>query len=169
MTNNEGTEAAEAAPGSGNEVFASVLRTLRALRSLSQVRLAELSGIDRSMLHRLESGSAVPSEEQCALLAKALTLPEIYLQTARVTGVVENERLRNPQIETHLKTVFSVRVPIEATEASEPTGEYDLAATLAKLPTSTEPAPTRTIASNQKGAPGLVKAAVPVETRRTNR
>lgn len=56
--------------------FHALLRSYRLRAGLSQVRLAELAGIDRSFLNRLESGQRRPSRMVVLRLARALGLDE---------------------------------------------------------------------------------------------
>jgi transcriptional regulator with XRE-family HTH domain len=48
------------------------LRGLRAERSLSQERLAELAGVDRKLIYRTELGQTSPRLDAVALIAEAL-------------------------------------------------------------------------------------------------
>lgn len=54
--------------------FPALLKTYRERAGLSQVRLAQRAGIDRSYLNRLESGHRLPSRRTVLRLADALGL-----------------------------------------------------------------------------------------------
>lgn len=54
------------------EVLSNILTTRRKERGLSQVQLAEMTGINRMMIGRIEKKDYVPSIEQLQLLAEAL-------------------------------------------------------------------------------------------------
>ena len=71
MGRHTGTE--RVATGTGFHVL---LRSYRLRAGLSQVRLAELAGLDRSFLNRLESGQRCPSRMVVLRLARALGLDE---------------------------------------------------------------------------------------------
>lgn len=67
------------------ETFASWLRSVRTARGLTQTRLAELSGIERTRLNRLERGLLQPTARDCVRLANALG--EAYATIAEVAGI----------------------------------------------------------------------------------
>jgi transcriptional regulator with XRE-family HTH domain len=105
--------------GNGSaELFASILRTLCAVKSMSLAALAETSGVERTVLSQMETGAVVPSEDQCKRLADALGVPDAYLTKARMISIEEGDRLRNPQIVPHLRTVFSANMPMDVTTDS---------------------------------------------------
>lgn len=56
--------------------FAAKLRTMRALRDMSQQELAELLEIDRRQVSMLESGIMLPSPELEQEIREALAWPE---------------------------------------------------------------------------------------------
>jgi transcriptional regulator with XRE-family HTH domain len=68
--------------GHAAEVFGKLLRQWRRERQMSQERLAELSGCDRSYLSRLERGLNVPSLNVMVDLANALKLRPSEMLTA---------------------------------------------------------------------------------------
>jgi transcriptional regulator with XRE-family HTH domain len=52
--------------------FGQVIRRERELKGLSQEKLAGLAGLDRSYMHRLESGRSSPTLDTLESLARAL-------------------------------------------------------------------------------------------------
>ncbi len=55
--------------------FATRLRALRQAAGLSAYRLAQLSGLSKTALSKLESGQCAPKFSTACLLAKALAVP----------------------------------------------------------------------------------------------
>jgi transcriptional regulator with XRE-family HTH domain len=58
----------------GQKSFSRVLKSLRNAKKISQEKLAELSGLDRSYVSLLERGLRQPSLETIFLIAEALEI-----------------------------------------------------------------------------------------------
>jgi XRE family transcriptional regulator, regulator of sulfur utilization len=70
--------------------FGQILRQERVSKGLSQEKLAGLAGLDRSYMHRLESGRSSPTLDTLESLARALqVLPSELI--ARVDGSEEDD------------------------------------------------------------------------------
>lgn len=70
--------------------FGQILRQERVSKGLSQEKLAGLAGLDRSYMHRLESGRSSPTLDTLERLARALqVLPSELI--ARIDGSEEDD------------------------------------------------------------------------------
>lgn len=63
-----------------NMNFSRAIKIIRATKGLSQSELAEISGIDASLISRFESGNRKPSINNLEAVSKKLAIP-LYLMT----------------------------------------------------------------------------------------
>jgi len=63
------------------------LTEFRKRASLSQKELADLAGIDRTTVTRIEDGTRSPTDKQIIALATALVLPVAAIATATASAV----------------------------------------------------------------------------------
>jgi transcriptional regulator with XRE-family HTH domain len=88
-----------------NETLATTLNRLRQQAGLSLRQLQERSGIDRSLISRIETGDVKkPNPETLSRLAPALGVPPSHLFTATGYKVTEAETL--PSFRPYLKTKY---------------------------------------------------------------
>ena len=82
-----------------NKKFSTVLKEIRDKRNISQNKLAELLGVDRSAIAHWESGDRIPSTKQLLNLAKVLDMdlatlfptPTSNSDTAELVMIVDDE------------------------------------------------------------------------------
>lgn len=77
--------------------YGKAIRTARAARGISQLKLASLAKLDASYISRIESGDRIPTIEVLETLSKELNIP-VYLLTLLAS---EKDDLRGlPEQET---------------------------------------------------------------------
>lgn len=74
------------------KIFGQVLRDLRDQRDLSQARLAELTGLDRTYISLLERGLRQPTLGTLLVLAKALDVSLVSMAKAIEAQVMHDRK-----------------------------------------------------------------------------
>jgi transcriptional regulator with XRE-family HTH domain len=77
--------------------YGKAIRIARSISGLSQAKLADMSGIDRSYLSLIESGGRKPSMESLLKISGALKLP-FHLLTLLATEKEDTNSIGNDQI-----------------------------------------------------------------------